>query len=334
MPVTSTQARESDSGTPVQGNALVRTILGDISSTELGVCLSHEHVIIDGGVPKIINPEIALQSVEAAVTELEECKKAGVQSLIDAMPADAGRNIAKLAEVARRTGIHIVSCTGLHHKRYYGERHWGELLAAEELAELFVQDITEGIDYFDLCGPVVRRSPHRAGCIKVAGSKNGLTHRDRRIFLAASIAAARTGAPIMTHCEAGTGGLEHIDTFRDLGVPLHRVILSHTDKMPDPAYHAEMLSAGVNLVYDQGLRTPDQTLSLLQRMVESGYYSQILLGTDAARRSLWTALGGTPGIAEIRRSFKIALEMNVGSEIAHALWVTNPARVFSLEGIR
>ena len=30
----------------------------------------------------------------------------------------------KLAELSRRTGVHVVAPTGLHHDRYYGPSHW------------------------------------------------------------------------------------------------------------------------------------------------------------------------------------------------------------------
>ena len=55
-------------------------------------------------------------------------------------------------------------------------------------------ELTEGIDANDLNGPVVRRTPHRAGVVKVAGSLDGPSARDRRIFEAAAIATARVGA--------------------------------------------------------------------------------------------------------------------------------------------
>ena len=71
----------------------VRTVLGDVPSSELGICFAHEHLIIDGGVAKLVNPEIALQRVSDAVAELAPCVAAGLGTVVDAMPADAGRNV-------------------------------------------------------------------------------------------------------------------------------------------------------------------------------------------------------------------------------------------------
>ena len=91
---------------------------------------------------------------------------------------------------SRRTGINVVAPTGLHHDRYYGPAHWSHRISVEELVDLFVADITDGIDAYDYAGPVVRRTPFRAGVIKVAGSEGGLSPRDRRVFEAAATPTA------------------------------------------------------------------------------------------------------------------------------------------------
>jgi 5-phospho-D-xylono-1,4-lactonase len=310
--------------------SVVRTVLGDVPSDRLGVCFAHEHLVIDGGVTKIIAPEISLQRVEDAVAELAPCVAAGLGAVVDAMPADAGRNVRKLAEVSRRSRVHVVAATGLHHARYYGERHWGELLAPEELAELFVAEVSDGIDANDLNGPVLRRTPHRAGVVKVAGSLDGPSDRDRRVFEAAAITLARVGTPLLTHCEAGTGGVAQLRLLDDLGVPLDRVILSHTDKVVDRGYHRELLATGAFVVYDQGIRTPEDTARLVRWMVEDGHGGRLLLGTDGARRSLWTVLGGSPGLAALRTQLGERLAGELGPAVMDRIWVANPARALEL----
>ena len=308
----------------------VRTVLGDVPSERLGMCFAHEHLVIDGGVAKLVNPEISLQRVEDAVAELAPCVAAGLRAVVDAMPADAGRNVVKLAEISRRSGVHVIAATGLHHARYYGERHWGELLEPPEMAELFAGELEHGIDAHDLNGPVVRRTDHRAGVVKAAGSLDGPSDRDRRVFEAAAIAATRAGTALLTHCEAGTGGLEQLRLLDDLGVPADRVLLSHTDKVVDRGYHRELLATGAWLVYDQGLRTPDDTARLVGWMVEDGHTDRLLLGTDGARRSLWSVLGGSPGLAALATDLGGRLAGELGPAVMDAIWVANPARALAL----
>jgi phosphotriesterase-related protein len=310
--------------------SVVRTVLGDVASDRLGTCWAHEHLVIDGGVAKLINPEISLQRVEDAVAELAPCVAAGLRAVVDAMPADAGRNVVKLAEISRRSGVHVIAATGLHHARYYGERHWGELLEPEELADLFVADVQDGIDAHDCNGPVVRRTPHRAGVVKVAGGSDGPSARDRRIFEAAALAVARTGTAVLTHCEGGTGGLAQLQLLDRLGVPPSRVILSHTDKVADRGYHRELLAAGAFLVYDQGLRSPEATARLVVLMVEDGHGDRLLLGTDGARRSLWSVLGGSPGLAALATRLGRRLAAELGPAVMERIWVANPAAALEL----
>jgi 5-phospho-D-xylono-1,4-lactonase len=310
--------------------SVVRTVLGDVPADRLGVCYAHEHLIIDGGLPKLVNPELALERVDDAVAELRPCVAAGLGAVVDAMPADAGRNVVKLAAVSRRAGVHVVAATGLHHARFYGERHWGELLEPGELAELFVAELADGIDANDLNGPVVRRTPHRAGVVKVAGSLDGPSDRDRRVFEAAAMATARVGAPLLTHCEGGTGGVDQLRLLEELGVPLDRVILSHTDKLADRGYHRELLASGAYLVYDQGIRTPEATARLVRWMVADGHGDRLLLGTDGARRSLWSVLGGAPGLAALRTHLGKRLADELGQAAMDRIWVANPAAALAL----
>jgi phosphotriesterase-related protein len=248
------------------------------------------------------------------------------------MPCDAGRNVAKLAELSRRTGVHIVAPTGLHHERYYGPAHWNHRLSIDELAGLLVADIVDGIDANDYSGPVVRRTGHRAGVIKVAGSEGGPSPRDRRIFEAAAIAHGRTGAPILTHCEAGTGALEQVRLLVDHGVAPERVAFSHIDKVVDRGYHRELLSTGAFAEYDGSFRWGDLangTLQLIVWMIEDGLGDRIVLGMDAARKSYLRVHGGRPGLTWLLDGFTQLLAANgVDDDARKRLFVTNPASVF------
>src|SRR5438067_1818064 len=97
----------------------IRTVRGDIDPSELGVTYSHEHLIIDSGRPVELNPDFLLADVGRMASEVQGAMAVGLRAAVDAMPADTGRNAEKLAELSRRTGLHIVAPTGLHHERFY-----------------------------------------------------------------------------------------------------------------------------------------------------------------------------------------------------------------------
>jgi phosphotriesterase-related protein len=313
--------------------SFVRTVLGDIDSGEMGVTYAHEHLIIDGGRPVELSADFLLADVERLADELTGAAAAGLRTAIDAMPADCGRNPAKLAELSRRSGVRVVAATGLHHEKFYGPSHWSLRASEDELADLFVADIDDGIDERDYGGPIVRRTDVRAGIVKVGGSLGGPSARDDPIFRAAAATHARTGVPVHTHCEAGTGALEQIRVLVDAGLPAAHISLSHADKVVDRAYHRELFATGAFAVYDGAFRWGDQpngTLQLLEWAVADGNAGQVMLGMDAARQGYYAAFGGTPGLSYLLRGFSDELEARgIGTDMRHAFFVDNPARAFA-----
>jgi 5-phospho-D-xylono-1,4-lactonase len=252
------------------------------------------------------------------------------------MPCGGGRNPAKLAEISRRTGVNIVCPTGLHLQKYYPPGHWGEHLRTEEIAELFISEIEEGVDARDYNGPAVSRTQHRAGVIKIATSGEHATAHERKVIEAAVIAHRETGAPILTHTEQGMGALDQVQRFRDLGGSLPSVVISHTDRKPDPVYHKEILSSGVMLEYDSAFRWPSSegnpTLALVLSMFTEGFGEQILLGMDAARQKYWRSYGGTPGLRFLLKEFVPRLRNGgLTQEDIETIFVRNPARCYAFQ---
>jgi phosphotriesterase-related protein len=312
----------------------IRTVLGDIDPADLGVTYAHEHLVIDGGRPVEMSADFDLSDVDRMATEVGGAMALGLRAAIDAMPCDCGRNVVKLAELSRRTGLHIVGPTGLHHERYYGPDHWSVRLSFGEIADRFALDITDGIDANDYGGPTVRRTEHRAGVIKIAGSDNGPSARDLRVFEAAAMAHRWTGAPILTHCEGGTGALNQVRVLGDLGVPAEHIVLSHVDKIVDRAYHREILGTGAFVEYDGSFRWGDRdngTLTLLSWALEDDHISGVLLGMDAARQGYYTVYGGSPGLTWLLDGFSRSMgARGIDPATRQRIFVDNPARAYAM----
>lgn len=312
--------------------SFVRTVNGDIPPSALGRTYAHEHIIIDPGYVVQLFPDLLLPSVENGARELTDLKAAGGGAVIETMPCDAGRNVLKLAEVSRRSGIHLVAPTGLHLPRFYPQGHWRFRMSAVELADLFVAEIEEGIDALDCAGPGLRRTSHRAGIVKVASAARGLDAAERAAFEAAAAAHRRTGCPLITHTESG-GGLDQIELLKARGVPAGKITLSHTDRLPDRDYHRALLRTGANLEYDRTFRAPlgkdNPTLRLFAEMVRE-FPGQVMLGTDGARPSYWRSYGGGPGLDYLLREFSdLARTLGVTPELLEITFVEAPARAFS-----
>lgn len=314
---------------------MIRTVLGDIAPANLGVCYAHEHIIIDDSVATLRHPQFHLPSQENAIEELSRFHAAGGRAMVDAMPCDAGRNVLKLARISEASGVHILCPTGLHLPDYYDPGHWGNRYTTAQLAEWFIADITEGIDRHDYSGPMVERTPHRAGLIKIATGRE-ISPRARRVFEAAAIAHRQTGAPILTHTEQGELGLEQVAMLEQHGVDLRHVVISHLDRKPDVAYHRELLSTGVRVEYDSAFRwkSPENpTLDLLGKLLPD-FPGQIMLGMDAARPSYWTSYGGNPGLTWLLADFtRMMRSRGMTDELWNRIFITNPASTYRFKPI-
>ncbi|HXX94507.1 MAG TPA: aryldialkylphosphatase [Planctomycetota bacterium] len=310
----------------------VRTVLGDVRPETLGRVYAHEHVIIDRSYTTQIFPEILLPSVENAVVELEAFRRAGGGAMIDCMPCDAGRNILKLSEISRRSGVHLVAPTGLHRRRFYPEGHWRFTSTVEALSDLFTREIEEGIDAHDCAGPDVRRTAHPAGVIKLGSDGASLDEAERLAFEAGASAHRRTGAPVITHCEPGRG-VEQVQFLSSRGVEPAHIVLSHTDREPDPAYHRSLFRTGAFVEYDRVFRAPlddaNPTLRLFVRMVRE-FPDQVMLGTDGARPGYWRSYGGSPGLDYLLGEFSDrARRLGVPEEALDRVFIANPARAYA-----
>lgn len=306
--------------------AVIRTVGGDLAAGSAGPVYCHEHLIIDTPLVAETMPQIHLHSIDEAVAEVRPCVAAGVRTMVDAMPAGSGRDPERLARVSVLTGMRIVAATGLHTDKYYPDVDWTRSETPEQLAARFIADIAEGIDRHDYRGETIERTAARAGLVKAAAATEVLTPRDERLFEAAALTSAATGAPILTHTEGGKGGLGQIEKLLSSGVVPERIALSHTDKIDDRGYHRALLETGALLCYDQGIRDPDTTFGLVDDMVADGHADRLLLGTDGARRDLWATLGGAPGLASLYRLARDRFE----PELVHQLFVVNPASYLSL----
>jgi len=305
--------------------------LGTLEATALGVINAHEHVIIEGGYTVVKEPDFRLDSVPKAVEELSRWRDAGGGAIVDTMPFGCGRNVRKLVQVSKATGVPIVVPTGFQKASYYLPDHWQHRYDEATIAELLIAECRDGVDENNYDGPLVRRSPVKAGLIKVAGDYQVVGPTTRKLIRAAGRAHAATGTPILVHTEMGTAGELLLDLLEAAGVPPQRVMLCHVDRNPDLVVHTALAARGAFLEYDTPGRIKYQpegvVIGLMRAMFGAGYGSQLLLGGDMARRSYWTAYGGGPGLAYLLTGFtrRLLTEGFSEAEVAQ-VWRENPVR--------
>lgn len=309
-----------------------RTVLGDIAATEMGLTYSHEHVVIEESFPTIANKDFVLNDVLKISEELNEFYTNGGRTLVDTMPVNCGRNVLKLAEVSRRSLVHIIAPTGIHLEIYYPSNHWRYHLAEDELTDLFIKDVEEGIDEYDYGCPLVKRTNHKAGLIKLATGDEHITPHQEKIFHAVVNAHRHTGAPILTHTNSGKHAIAQARLFEKLGAKLEHVVLSHVDKCKDLSMHKELMQMGVYVEYDSHFRwKPGEenfTYHLLKELLPD-YANRIVLGMDMARNTYWKSYGGKPGLIYLLTAFKQDLREMGLINYYEQLFFNNPQQLYS-----
>ena len=179
----------------------------------------------------------------------------------------------------------------------------------------------------------------RAGLVKAGSSFEAITPEEEKVFRAAARAHRETGAPISTHTEAGTMGLEQIELLESEGVRADRIVVGHVDRKLEPGYHLALAETGAFLSFDQLGKekyAPDtERIAAIERLVEAGHEDQILLAGDMARRSYWPSYGrwNGPGFTYVLWRFAPWLrDAGLSEPTIERFLEENPARAFALRG--
>ncbi|MBI5952292.1 MAG: phosphotriesterase-related protein [Chloroflexi bacterium] len=299
----------------------IRTILGDISPSELGVTTCHEHLIWSVPEPYADeDPDLGFDSIPAAVAELRYFKTAGGSALVEMTTAEIGRCPVEMRQIAEASGLHVIAATGHHKEKFSAASLAGK--SVDEIADGIITDITLGMSGTNI----------KAGVIKAASSQNTATNSERRVIHAVGLAHKATGAPVSTHTEAGTFAVEQAKLLNEAGVPFEHTLIGHLDRgLPRETYLA-LARLGVYLGFDQIGKNkywPDaERVSLIKDLIAAGHVTQILLSGDTARKSAWHVHNPrTDGLAHLLLNFVPSLrEAGVNEKHIHAMLVENPAR--------
>lgn len=283
---------------PLPASKTVSTVLGPVPLHTIGLTDAHNHVWINP--PAGVAPGApVLNDYGASLRELLLFHQAGGRALLDFQPYGCGRDARILRQLARESGVHLITCTGFHLRKYYPPESPLWELSTEAASELFIREITLGTEE-----TLSERDPApvQAGFIKAACEAT-LEASPRHLFEAAACAARQTGAMVAVHTEKGASAEQIVDFFYRQGLPPTRLMLCHIDKRPDPLLHQELARAGVLLEYDTFFRPqyhPEERLwPLLEAMGKADLCGSIALATDLADLSMWASTGKGPGLASL-----------------------------------
>jgi phosphotriesterase-related protein len=317
----------------VERGPLVETVLGPVRVTELGVTLTHEHILNDVSswshrtsslgwdaddlARRPVTEDILwdlrhdpfanldncrLDDLEVAVAEVQRFADLGGGTIVEATGLGIGRDLAGLREVSARTGVHVVAGTGFYLDAAQPDDVRG--LPAERIAELVLADVRDGVDGV------------RPGFVGEIGVGSDFTPAERASLQGACAVAAHTGLALQVHLPAWFRLAEDVlDVVEAAGGDPARVVLCHMGPSGDDlAYQERVLARGCFLQYDmigmevfyadQGVQCPsdEENARWLTRLADRGHLDQLLVSQDVFLKSLLRTHGG-PGYAHVPQYF-------------------------------
>jgi len=340
---------------------LITTVRGPIDTSQMGVCLPHEHILNDvtswwhptqslGVDPESFATELVtisnvwdlkydpfgnldncrLEDVDLAVNEIRGFRALGGGTIIETTSMGIGRDLKNLKRISEETEIHIVAGTGFYLENSQPERI--KRLSVDELAELIISDIREG------------EGGIRPGIIGEIGVSEDFTEVERVSLAAACGAQRETGLPIQIHLPGwfrlGDEVLDYVERF---GVDPNCVVLCHMGPSGhDRTYQRRLADRGAWIQYDmigaelfyadQQVQCPsdEENAHNILELLHEGYGHRILISSDIFLKSLLRRFGG-PGYAHILQYFVPRLKrIGVTPEEIDQLLILNPKTLFEI----
>lgn len=281
----------------------VHTVLGPVEPRKLGVTLMHEHApIVDWSElyettptpiapvrEKLIGETAALLDAFHGTLDASE----GPGAIVETTPIRVGRYPRLLADLAKRTKVHIIASTGFWCEALAPQHPWAVRMSVnkgglEQMAGLYIREITEGME--DPSGKWGEKFTNiKAGVIKI-GTSTYLRPSERVCHIAAALASKTTGCPITTHTTDG-GGLEEAELLLKHGADPARVIIGHQGNMDDreneeaDAYHQLIAKLGCYVQFDRVDHEKyeiDKQARQITKLIEAGFVKQVLTSHDHA----------------------------------------------------
>lgn len=344
---------------------IVRTVLGEIAPSELGAVLAHEHVFVDVSArwqegdsdaaqaatrrfraednsagrwsSHYLRDNLLLSPTQDFETMVDEVGAFGAAAgpgacLVDLTPQSIGADPVALAEVSRRTGVHIVMGAGFYVHSTHPE--WVDEASVDELAAAIREEVVTGRGDTGV----------RAGIIGEIGTSEQLFDCERRVLRAAAAVGSELGVAVNVHCNPAEEPVtqEIIDIVLGEGLPAERLYLSHLDEIRDLDYLLRVLERGVIVGIDSfgqegyfsptwPARTDHEKLETLLALIAAGYTRQLVVAQDVCKKQHLSHYGGHGFSHVVTRVIPRAIaHFGLEAGDAEEILVHNPRRLLTI----
>lgn len=200
---------------------LIQDVKGTHKLVSDKIWLTHEHILVDFIGADSIQPNTWNHDsiIKEVLPYFEELKEFNVNYFVDATPNYLGRDVLLLEKIADKTGVRIITNTGL-----YGARNnkfipqFALEMTATDLAEMWINEYENGIDQTSI----------RPGFIKIAVDNSDSLHTiHRKLVKAAALTHLKTGLTIASHTGKAKGLWPQLNILKEMGVSPESFIWVH-----------------------------------------------------------------------------------------------------------
>ncbi len=297
---------------------LFKTVLGDISESDLGVTLAHEHICCFSEYAyqmvgkDYLDKNALADTVTVYLKELK--KKYGLATFVDCTPINIGRDVELLKRISEQSEINIICSTGF----YYTEEPVLYNTTADQLCRYIVSD-AQAVN---------------AGIIKCAVENETVSRFQEKLLRACAEAHLHLELPIVLHTNAkNQNALEALEILLSEGVKPNAVTVGHLSDTDDLEYVKSIASYGCFIGLDRLYQKASEEyvakkVQSILDLCRAGYEDKILLSHDAL---FFNGFDAEPHICE-RPRFAYCFEHilpKLSEALSKKFMVSNPKRMLA-----
>ena len=302
----------------------IQTVLGLIDPQDLGLTMTHEHLLIDFSVMFNPTPDVTTQRMahapvsmenlgwirqycysnldnllvldeDTAIEEATLYQRHGGGAIVDATTIGIGRDPLALARISRGAGVHVVMGAG-----YYVDAAQPNQINQKDENDIY-QEITKDIQIG------VGNTGIKAGIIGEIGCTWPLMPNEIKVLKASAQAQLETGASILIHPGRDEKApIEILSILADSGADISRVIMGHLDRTVSSIDILEELAdTGCVLEWDLfgnevsfyqpsdfDMPSDAERLNFIRQMIDIGLGERIVISHDICTKHRLVRYGG------------------------------------------
>lgn len=239
------------------------------------IWLSHEHILVDFIGADSIQPDTWDHDsvIKEVMPYLDELKTFDVAYFVDATPNYLGRDAVLLEKIADKTGIRIITNTGLYgvqNNKYIPQ--YVQEMTARALADIWIKEYENGIDNTSV----------RPGFIKISvDNTDPLDTIHQKLVEAAALTHLETGLTIASHTGKAKGLWPQLNILKKMGVSPEAFIWVHAGLEDNNDHYLEAAEMGCWISLDGLGWELEKHIEKILFAKQNGILDKILISHDA-----------------------------------------------------